>query len=54
MERNENGFPLMPDGSIDWETTSKEKSKVLEKYQGKQKRIAGINSKFTNKKKKRR
>lgn len=29
VKRNENGFPLLEDGSIDWELTSKEKEEQL-------------------------
>lgn len=32
-KRNEQGYPLLPNGDIDWKLTSKEKSEIEEKHQ---------------------
>ncbi len=38
FKRDEKGYPLKEDGTIDWEQTSKEKSEVLSRYE---RRVAG-------------
>ncbi len=47
IRRNENGFPLCEDGTIDWELTAKEKTIMAEKWK---KKAAGgkIRKRITN------
>jgi len=50
VERNENGYPLLPNGEIDWELTGHEKDEYFESCQKIDRK--GINP-YTQKKKKR-
>lgn len=54
IRRNDNGYPLLEDGSIDWELTSKEKDEYMKEWERKNNpKQRSKNSNYTPPKKRR-